>query len=80
MNKVESRYKDSLYYDDVVTIVSRITELPTFKIIFHYDVISNDKIVNQGITELIFYDTNNKRVCRAPKEMTDKLKQFFTDI
>lgn len=80
VTKVESRYKDSLYYDDDVTIVARITELPTFKITFHYDVISNDKIVNQGITELVFYDTNNKRVCRAPKEMTDKLKPFFTDI
>lgn len=77
ITKVESKYKESLYYDDDVTIIAKITEFPSFKIIFDYDVLCEEKIVNQGTTELIFYDTNNKRVCRAPKEMLDKLKPFF---
>lgn len=77
VTKVESHYKDSLYYDDDVTIIAKIKDLPGYKITFEYDVVREGVVVNQGVTELVFYDTNHKRVCRAPQEMIEKLKPFL---
>ncbi|MDA3867205.1 MAG: thioesterase family protein [Salinivirgaceae bacterium] len=77
VTKVESIYKGSLYYDDEVVIVAKIKELPSYKIRFEYDVKRDDVVVNKGVTELVFYDANRKKPCRAPQEMIEKLKPHF---
>ncbi len=77
--KAESNYRDSLYYDDEVEIVARITEMPEYKIKFDYEVLKNKKCVNTGHTELLFYNIHKKRPCKAPEELLEKLKPYFSE-
>lgn len=79
VTKVESRYKDSLYYDDDITIKATIKEMPGYKIKFFYDVMKDQHIVNKGCTELIFYDVKKQRPCKPPKEIIDSLEPYFSD-
>lgn len=78
VTKAESVYKDSLHYDDDITVKATIREMPGFKIKFHYDVIKKEKIINHGATELIFYDVTKKRPCKAPPEIIASLKPYFS--
>ena len=79
VTKIESIYKGSLYYDDEVEIVASVREMPGFKMIFDYDVLREGKLVNKGVSELLFYDVEKKRPCKAPKELTEALKPYFNE-
>ena len=78
VTKVESKYKDSLYYDDDIQVKATIQEMPGFKIKFYYDVIKDEKVVNEGFTELVFYDVNKKRPCKPPQLLLDRLEPYFS--
>lgn len=77
VTKIESIYKGSLYYDDEVEIVASVREMPGFKLIFDYDVLREGKLVNKGVSELLFYDVQKKRPCKAPAELIEALKPYF---
>jgi acyl-CoA thioester hydrolase len=79
VTKVESVYKDSLYYDDEVEVVAKVREMPGYKIIFDYDVLKEGTIVNYGVSELVFYDVEKKRPCKAPIELVEALKPYFNE-
>jgi acyl-CoA thioester hydrolase len=76
---IESTYKGSLYYDDEIEVVATVREMPGFKIIFDYDVLREGKLVNRGVSELVFYDVNKKRACRAPQALVDALKEYYSE-
>ncbi len=75
--RAESNYRGSLFYDDEIEVLARITEMPEFKIKFDYEVLKNSKCVNKGHTELLFYNEAKKRPCKAPEALLEKLKPFF---
>ena len=78
VTKVESNYRESLYYDDNFKVIASINEMPGFKIKFYYDIVKQEKTVNKGFTELIFYNVNKKRVCKAPKILKEKLEPYLS--
>jgi acyl-CoA thioester hydrolase len=75
-----SRYLRPARYDDLLTIRVSIRELPTVRIVFHYDIYNQQADhLNTGETTLVFQQMATGRLCRAPEELLQKLKPFFTE-
>jgi acyl-CoA thioester hydrolase len=74
----KSRYIAPARYDDLLTIVTTIMEMPGVKIKFEYEVFNEaEKLINQGETVLVFIDMKTNKPCRPPEVMTNLLKPFF---
>ncbi|MDQ7054914.1 MAG: thioesterase family protein [candidate division KSB1 bacterium] len=70
-------YKKPARYDDEVTIVSRLAELPRLKIRIDYQILHENQMLAEGYTLHIF--TNNKgQVARPPKYFIEHLKRYYT--
>lgn len=72
------RYFNPARYDDLLTIETRLEQLPGVRIKFLYTV-RNEKndLLNEGEVTLVFTDAKTRRPMRPPSEMTRKLKPFF---
>jgi acyl-CoA thioester hydrolase len=74
----KSRYIAPARYDDLLTIVTTIMEMPGVKIKFEYEIFNEaEKLINQGETVLVFIDMKTNKPCRPPEVMTNLLKPFF---
>jgi acyl-CoA thioester hydrolase len=74
----KSRYIAPARYDDLLTIVTTIMEMPGVKIKFEYEIFNEaQKLINQGETVLVFIDMKTNKPCRPPEIMTNLLKPFF---
>ena len=70
-------YKKPAFYDDELTIETKIKVLPTVKVVFYYNTF-NEKgdLLNTAETTLVFVDSNTGKPCNAPKILTDKFKEI----
>ncbi|MBK7094059.1 MAG: acyl-CoA thioesterase [Saprospiraceae bacterium] len=75
---LESRFLKPAFYDDHLTVETKIMELPTKMITFHCNIFNeNEELINYGIIKLFFVNmTTNKRVS-APELLISKLKPYF---
>lgn len=65
-------------YDDQVIVRTMITEPPTARIRFRYELIGPDgELLTEGATTLVFVDRESKRPRRAPAELVAALAPFF---
>lgn len=72
------RYLKPAYYDDLLIIKTSISQLPSVKIMFSYEVFGADgQKLNEAETTLVFINKETGKPCRAPKELLEKLKPFF---
>jgi|LGVE01.1.fsa_nt_gb acyl-CoA thioester hydrolase len=63
------------YYDDVLTVVTRISELPSVKMNFAFELHnSSGKIINTATLSCAFIDSETSKVLRPPKILIDKLR------
>lgn len=75
---LECRYLIPATYDELLTIESRIEEMPTKMIVFHHRVFNAaEKIINKGIVKLFFIDQKTEKRVSAPAILTDKLQTYF---
>jgi acyl-CoA thioester hydrolase len=73
-----SRYLKPARYDDLLTIRVKISDLPTVRIVFHYDIYNEQgDHLNTGDTTLVFQNSVTGRLCKAPQDLVEKLKPFF---
>jgi len=71
-------YFKPAFYDDLLTIKTVITALPTSKIMFDYETInSNNIVLNKAQTTLVFVDIKTGKPCRAPEYFMEKIKDYF---
>ncbi|GAB4326862.1 MAG: thioesterase family protein [Flammeovirgaceae bacterium] len=65
-------------YDDLITVKTIISELPSIKIRFDYE-IYNQKgdLLNEGNTTLVFIKKDTHKPCRVPSSIVNALKQYF---
>jgi acyl-CoA thioester hydrolase len=67
-------------YDQLLTIRTTVTAMPTVRMFFSYEIENEEKeLINYGKTTLIFFDANKRRPCRAPAELLEKLQPFFQE-
>ncbi|MBT3301136.1 MAG: acyl-CoA thioesterase [Bacteroidetes bacterium] len=71
-------YIKSAHYDQVLTIRTRIEEIPKARMKFFYEIYNENKeLVHTGETTLVFLDMKTNRPVRAPELLIKKLKPYF---
>lgn len=69
-------YKHPARYDDLLTIKTSITKLPTVKIEFYYEIYNESKqLLITATTVLVFIDTTTKKLMKAPDYLLNKLRE-----
>lgn len=72
------KYYSPAYYEDLLTITTRIEEMPTSKITLQYDIYNqNGKKIDSGYTIHAFLNAQTKRQTRIPDFLKDFLQQFI---
>ncbi len=65
-------------YDELLRIVTTISEKPGVRIRFAYDIYNEkNELINRGETLLAFIDRKSGRPSRPPQIMLEVLKRFF---
>ena len=71
-------YKPALY-DDELTIITIIKELPTARIHFDFEVYNEQgNKLNDAEATLVFVNMETKKPCQAPERLLNQLKPFYT--
>ncbi|EAR15865.1 MULTISPECIES: acyl-CoA thioesterase [Robiginitalea] len=70
------QYKKPAVYDDLITVVTRLKNIPTVRIQFEYEIRSEKgEILALAETDLAFLDTSTRKPMRCPAYLMEKLKQ-----
>jgi acyl-CoA thioester hydrolase len=71
-------YLKPAFYDDELTIVTYIKDIPRVKITFYYEIYNEDKILlNKAHTTLVFINKQTNKISSAPDWFIDSLKKFL---
>lgn len=72
-------YKKPAYYDEELTIVTRIKEMPTgVKVNFDYECFNEKKeLINTGFVSLAIIDKNTNKLCKLPDWFSSAMSKFF---
>lgn len=72
------KYFKPALYDDMLTIKTTITELPTTRLNFVYETSNeNNILLNKAETTLVFIDMKSSKPCHAPKWFMEKINPYF---
>lgn len=73
------KYKKPAYYDDELTLITKLTEIPGgVKLTFETECYNQNKeLLNSGFVTLAIIDKNTNKLCRLPDWFLDELKKFF---
>lgn len=67
-------FKKAIYFDDELTLETRLETKPDLYLEFTYKLYNQDKICcAEGHTKLVFLDVKNRKPMRCPKELYDKI-------
>jgi len=67
-------YKKPAYYDDVISITTRLRKIPTVKIEFDYEIHNEkDELLVTASTTLVFVNSITKKLQKAPDYLLEKL-------
>ena len=68
-------YKSPAYYDDLLTITTKLVKIPTVRIEFYYEIHNEDaKLLVTANTTLVFVDSTTKKLIKAPNYLLKKLE------
>lgn len=75
---LESRFLKPAFYDDLLTIETKIKDFPTKMIAFECN-IYNDKreLLNTGLIKLFFVNMKTNKRVSAPEDFIQKLISYF---
>lgn len=73
------KYKRPAYYDDEVTVVTTIKEMPDgVKLHFNYECFNQKKeLLNTGFVTLVIVDKTTGKPCKLPVWFDTALRKFF---
>lgn len=72
------RYFKPAFYDDLITVETRIEEMPTARIKFSYDIFNeNGDLLTSASTTLVFVSKETGRPVSAPKSFLEAMKDCF---
>lgn len=73
-----SRFYKPAHYDDLLTVITRIPEIPKARIRFEYQIFNEDQeLINEGYNELIFLCKEKHKPLRAPKWFVEILENHL---
>lgn len=76
--RMNIKYIQPAFYDELLTIRTMIPELPSRIMIFRYE-IYNEKnaLINEGENHLLFMDAKTRKIHSAPPLLIEKLSPHF---
>jgi len=73
--KMECHYHRPARYDQELTVVTTVREMPRARIDFHYELQdAAGNVINNGMTQLVFVFSDTMRPTRAPQYFLDALR------
>lgn len=78
--ELQVKYLRPAYYDDLITVKTILKELPMdHKIQYHSELYNQEgKLLNVGVTTLVFLDAATKQKINMPDTLRAKLAIYFT--
>jgi acyl-CoA thioester hydrolase len=71
-------FKNPARYDDLLTIKVSVTQKPSVKMFFSFEVYNEQQILlNTAEMVLAFIDAQTYKPCRCPQEIVDLFAQYF---
>ena len=79
VTEVHSKFLRPALYDDLITVVTTVRELPVHhKIVFHSEIFNEkEKLLNIGDVVLYFIDPKTMKRTTMPEKMKEKLVEYF---
>lgn len=74
---VDINYITPANFDDILTIKTRLEEMPKVKVTFHSEVYKNGVLINYGSVTLAFMNAITKKAVRPPKRLVEALQSYF---
>ncbi len=75
---LESRYRLPAYYDDEITIITQLRELPIKLFSFYHELYNPaGKVINTANVKLFCVDLKTNKRVDCPEVLIDKLKPYF---
>lgn len=72
------QYLRPAYYDDLLTVKTRVEKFPDRDIVFYSDIYNEkEMLINSGSVKLAFIDMQTGRRTRCPDVILEKMKSFF---
>lgn len=72
------KYHKPAHYDDLLTILVSIEDMPNVKIKFKYKIFNEDNtLLTEGYTTLAFIDMKTNRPIRMPEYIAQVVKKYF---
>lgn len=72
------KYHRPAYYDDELTLITQLKELPKARIRFDYYLYNPEKeLINEGYTTLAFLNAKTRRPMRLPEEIRKMVESYF---
>ncbi len=76
--RYEIDYRKPAFYDEELTITTRVREVPRSRIKFEYETHnSKGELLNSAMTELVFVDSKTMRPQRAPQVIVDAANKYL---
>jgi len=72
------QYLRPAYYDDLLTVKTRVEKFPERDIVFYSDIYNEKgKLINSGSVKLAFIDMKTGRRTSCPEVIVEKMKPYF---
>ena len=66
------------FYDDLLTIKTTISKMPSVKIEFNYEIFNEKKeLITKGQTTLVFLSKETMKPTKCPENLLQRLKPYF---
>lgn len=79
VTEIHSRFLRPAVYDDLLTVVTIVKEMPLHsKIVFHNEIYNEkEELLNAGDVTLYFLDAETKKRTDMPVTIKEKLREYF---
>ncbi len=79
VTEIHSRFLRPAVYDDLLTVVTIVKEMPLHsKIVFHNEIYNEkEELLNAGDVTLYFLDAGTKKRTDMPATIKEKLQEYF---
>jgi acyl-CoA thioester hydrolase len=80
VTEIHNRFLRPALYDDLLTVVTMVKEMPLHsRIVFHNEIYNEqNELLNSGEVTLYFLDAQTKKRSFIPERLKEKLTVFFT--
>lgn len=76
--ELQSRYLKPAYYNEVLTVKSIVSELPSVRLKVDYEIYNEaNELINTGSTTLVFVNKQSRRPCQPPENFMKNVRQYF---